>query len=441
MSCPHLSQLPNLADTFWEACQRIWANGNTVCISCEDCGAISKRSVQCLHCKHVGCLWAEDGKGHYQNTQHKLVVDMKNAYIYCFACEDYVYDRDLERLRSNCKSLEAWKLDVGSASPEEERLMPVKKGTDLLFKDACITAGLRGMQNMGATCFMSVILQSILHNPTLRNLFLSGYHTSSFCKKSSCMACAVDDMFSVVYGRLDKASFFGPTTILSLMWNISRDLCGYSQQDGHEFLVYLLNQLHVDMGGTNNSDCDCVIHKVFGGTMYSTVTCLKCKTKKRTMDPMVDINLDIKESTLEGCLKSFVAPEAVHYRCSSCNGLDATKQLQFHKLSPTLSIQLKRFRNESSTNSCKIEKYVSFPLRLSLETSSERSKVDYGLFSVVCHKGTLDTGHYIVYILYENQWFQLDDTTITEVSEKQVLQAEAYLLFYHERRLFYEKSK
>lgn len=43
-------------------------------------------------------------------------------------------------------------------------------------------------------------------------------------------------------------------------------------------------------------------------------------------------------------------------------------------------------------------------------------------------------GHYIAYTCYENKgkkrWFYISDSHVSEVDEKRVLSAEAYILFY-----------
>lgn len=79
----------------------------------------------------------------------------------------------------------------------------------------------------------------------------------------------------------------------------------------------------------------------------------------------------------------------------------------------------------------------------------------YDLLSVVVHKGEINSGHYISYARegsqvrspqsselpvmiadkYEEQWFMFDDSMVTLASEKQVLQAQAYLLVYVIRTL------
>lgn len=66
-------------------------------------------------------------------------------------------------------------------------------------------------------------------------------------------------------------------------------------------------------------------------------------------------------------------------------------------------MQLKRFEQNNFAMSTKIDKQVSYPAFLRMRYNFNQDDVDYQLYSVVCHKGTLDTGHYIAYTYYQNQ--------------------------------------
>lgn len=54
----------------------------------------------------------------------------------------------------------------------------------------------------------------------------------------------------------------------------------------------------------------------------------------------------------------------------------------------------------------------------------------YDLSAVVVHKGKMESGHYICYCREGNDWFMFDDSKVVLVSETEVLEANAYLLFY-----------
>ena len=66
---------------------------------------------------------------------------------------------------------------------------------------------------------------------------------------------------------------------------------------------------------------------------------------------------------------------------------------------------------------------------------SSRSPGWYDLSSVVIHIGQLNAGHYICYCRRGDRWLKFDDNKVMLADTKEVLAAEAYLLFYVARNL------
>jgi ubiquitin carboxyl-terminal hydrolase 22/27/51 len=107
-------------------------------------------------------------------------------------------------------------------------------------------------------------------------------------------------------------------SFLHAMWKSSTELAGYSQQDAHEFFIALLNQIHATTRGSTAITCVCIVHSTFAGSLQSDVKCGKCGNVVPTVDPVLDISLELRaekaseEITLASCLRrSVVKPTAL----------------------------------------------------------------------------------------------------------------------------------
>lgn len=146
--------------------------------------------------------------------------------------------------------------------------------------------------------------------------------------------------------------------------------------------------------------------------------------------------------------------------------------MTLYRVPPVVPIHLKRFTHSKTlSQSSKVDSRIRFALTLDLapyftsaikkkkkagaaaateiksETNGDAQKKDaaeepdpeadvsvtepiYELNSVIVHKGKIDNGHYISYSRQGTEWFRFDDSMVVQVSEKEVLNAEAYMLFY-----------
>ena len=209
--------------------------------------------------------------------------------------------------------------------------------------------------------------------------------------------------------------------------------------------------------------------QLFRGTVESNVTCESCKSSSSTLDPIEDIGLDISTtptSTLAdvaSAFQRFARAEALDsgYKCEKCGKVGrATKQSRLASIPPILTLHLKRFRygetqkvpsgtngqstrrsgrTSETTGSAKIEGHSKFKEIFDLKPylteklQAEHSKMFCRLFAVIVHAGkNSHSGHYIAYVrnVAKNEWWKMDDARVTLASFQEVMNAEAYMLFY-----------
>uniref|UniRef100_A0A4W3H7S3 Ubiquitin carboxyl-terminal hydrolase n=1 Tax=Callorhinchus milii TaxID=7868 RepID=A0A4W3H7S3_CALMI len=406
-------------------------------------------------------------------------------------CQDYIYDKDMEQIAKE-EQRKAWKLQgivCGWVGEKYSTWEPTKRELELLRHNpkrrkitTNCTIGLRGLINLGNTCFMNCIVQALTHTPLLRDFFLSDRHKCEMQSPNCCLVCEMSRLFQEFYSGYRSPHI--PYRLLHLVWTHARHLAGYEQQDAHEFLIAALDVLHRHCKGDDNgkkasnpNHCNCIIDQIFTGGLQSDVTCQVCHGVSTTIDPFWDISLDLPGSstpfwplspgsdgnvvngeshmssgttTLTDCLRRFTRPEhlgsGAKIKCSGCHSYqESTKQLTMKKLPIVACFHLKRFEHSAKLRR-KITTYVSFPLELDMTpfmASSKESRMNgqylqpvdslnnenkYSLFAVVNHQGTLESGHYTSFIRqHKDQWFKCDDAIITKASIKDVLDSEGYV--------------
>ncbi|GLH06105.1 hypothetical protein R5R35_010104 [Gryllus longicercus] len=462
---------------------------------CYICRCLGPRLHSCLHCIFFGCFVSGHIQEHAKSKKHFLAVELTYGMVMCFQCGDYIYDRELTDIANerDAKASKALGLPISYRSWEpsanEIELLRLHPRRRRVIENS--TIGLRGLINLGNTCFMNCIVQALTHTPLLRDFFLADKHQCQFRDQpGSCLVCEVSRLFQEFYSG-NKAPLI-LHRLLHMIWTHAHHLAGYEQQDAHEFFIATLNVLHRHCKGssahTHSSPehCNCIIDQIFTGGLQSDVVCQACNGVSTTIDPFWDISLDLatdiptsssesndsgqkssessqksneqEPTSLIDCLTRFTRPEhlgsSAKIKCSNCQSYqESTKQLTMKKLPVVASFHLKRFKHSSRFH--KISTYVAFPEHLDMtpfmshyrnmnnghcgNTFNLLPDNRYSLFAVINHLGTLDGGHYTAFIRQQqNHWFKCDDHLITKANIQEVLDSEGYLLFYHKQFLEYE---
>ncbi|KAJ7172145.1 hypothetical protein C8R46DRAFT_1084933 [Mycena filopes] len=375
----------------------ISASGLAHCVKCE----LTSNLWLCLTCGSLGCGRAQygvvgggngHGLSHFEETGHPVSVKLGTitpeggADIYCYKCNDARLDPDL------AQHLSVFGINVKTAQKTEKSMTEMQIEHNLKY-DFSLTsddgraleplfgAGLTGLSNLGNSCYMASVLQTIFSLPAFKARYFSPFATTdhaAYCSEplpADCVECQMrkvaDGLLSGRYSHpahgTNSASVndpvfqegLRPTGFKALIGKGHEEFSTMKQQDSEEFLGHLVTVLRRDAHKFKDRSTDDAT-AIFTYGMEQRLQCGVCKKVSYRTDamdvlsvpvPAVETGKDADGKTiytpipLVACLDGVFAPEALEYGCPSCGmGVHALKQAKFASFPEVLVVHAKKFQ-------------------------------------------------------------------------------------------------
>eukprot|EP00057_Strongylocentrotus_purpuratus_P022124 XP_011676598.1 PREDICTED: ubiquitin carboxyl-terminal hydrolase 37 isoform X1 [Strongylocentrotus purpuratus] len=243
---------------------------------------------------------------------------------------------------------------------------------------------LQGFSNLGNTCYMNAILQSLLG----LQCFIQDLQYLPLIK-----ALPKSSLYKVLAGLMyAKQNNKGSTDIEHRLQSVKAAISatatrfsGFMQHDAHEFLCQCLDQLKEDVEKVNNPKPDkevpskevqeavsppsqvvpsnqsedkakfaCAVSQNFELEVEHSILCQECGEEVSKKETFNDLSLDLPRTneafSLQTALDSFCASEKLDYACAKCDCKEATVCHKFTKLPRVLILHLKRYTYDSDTS-------------------------------------------------------------------------------------------
>ncbi|KFQ68729.1 Ubiquitin carboxyl-terminal hydrolase 16 [Phaethon lepturus] len=347
-----------LLNVEWHVCQDCKADNKTQEKSEEETDE-SPSIWLCLKCGHRGCgrnYQEQHALKHYttpRSDPHCLVLSLDNWSVWCYICDnevpynsstrlgqtvDYVRkqvytdsSRTVEKKREY-KEFENKKVEKDSKN-EQEKEVSLKEENSHSSTNSEVTV--KGLSNLGNTCFFNAVMQNLSQTPVLRELLKEAKMPGTTVKIESPELSMEPQLIKLdqpgpltlaMYQFLTemqetKKGVVTPKELFAQVCKKAIRFKGYQQQDSHELLRYLLDGMRAeeiqqvtvgilkaltDSNKQNEEELkkkikefekkkgmQSFVDRIFGGELTSTIMCEECRTVSLVHESFLDLSLPV----------------------------------------------------------------------------------------------------------------------------------------------------
>jgi ubiquitin C-terminal hydrolase len=271
--------------------------------------------------------------------------------------------------------------------------------------------GVRGLVNLGSTCYLNSLLQVLMHTTCIRDTFLS-IDTDRVTGDSVDHHLIRNLSSLVTEAWVYPGPAITPWQVFNALHSIDPVIFNqYEQQDGHEAFVAFRTALE---GASSRTMVG--MHDFFGLDLSRTISCTdgsgdRPPTPAREDGLLLSLFEKSDGVTIQELVQDYFAPEEMGV-LDACGGGHGVRRVEIVNLPRVLVLALHRNLGPGSpkiTTSVEINDILGGSIFPSATPQSM-----YKLAGIMNHHGSnVKTGHYTSSFQIDGQWYEADDSVVT----------------------------
>jgi len=298
---------------------------------------------------------------------------------------------------------------------------------------------IKGLNNLGNTCYLNTALQCLLFCSSFREEVLNNTHIEK--THDAPLIAELRDVYHKLWIEQNHVIPRGLLYVISQS-SIGKMIDVKYPNDLHEFLGLFVDALIEENNKIEKNIMKPLFQKILQGTQESFITCSHCGYRSVNKEKFSSLMLSFDATDpslsyqkgrkcaqeLDELLRGSFRDDVIEERtCDNCHQKrNETRKLRLTKSPNVLMLMIKRY----NYNGQRINNMLDIPYDLSLcESQFSEKKTRYKICSIACHCGSLENGHYYSLVLFENNWYKIDDDNVYLV-DTLPSSSHYYVLFY-----------